>query len=149
MASAEDLRALVAAILDSIFFEADLRERWAARALAWLLEAESPHLTCRSHQVRLTSGLCTCASTQAKDVGSSSLSLSVLTGSDAAVCCGPYMSCKPLAVWESAAALRPASVQGVAASTDKRGLCGAPGLPAQVHGPHERTTCPMHGCAIL
>ena len=51
MASAEDLRALVGAILDSIFFEADLRERWASRALAWLLEAESPHLAGRSHQV--------------------------------------------------------------------------------------------------
>lgn len=53
MASAEDLRALVGAILDSIFFEADLRERWAFRALAWLLEAESPHLAGRSHQVLL------------------------------------------------------------------------------------------------
>ena len=49
--SAEALRALVVAILDSIFFESDLRERWAGRALTWALEAESPHLACRSHQV--------------------------------------------------------------------------------------------------
>ena len=51
MPSADELRALVGAVLDGIFFEADLRERWAQRALSWLLEAEAPHLTGRSHQV--------------------------------------------------------------------------------------------------
>ena len=49
--SAEALRQLVGAMLASIFFESDLRDRWAATALDWLRTAHSRHLACRSHQV--------------------------------------------------------------------------------------------------
>ncbi|KAK9829934.1 hypothetical protein WJX72_008722 [[Myrmecia] bisecta] len=45
------LTALVNAIVDSIFFESDLRERWAQQALKCMLECSSRHLACRSHQV--------------------------------------------------------------------------------------------------
>ena len=48
------LAALVNAVTDSIFFESDLQERWAAEALKWMLECNSRHLTCRSHQVHPT-----------------------------------------------------------------------------------------------
>ena len=46
------LSALTNAILESIFFERDLKERWAAEALKWMLDSNSRHLACRSHQVR-------------------------------------------------------------------------------------------------
>ena len=45
------LSALTNAILESIFFERDLKERWAAEALKWMLDSNSRHLACRSHQV--------------------------------------------------------------------------------------------------
>ncbi|KAL3146697.1 hypothetical protein ABBQ32_000921 [Trebouxia sp. C0010 RCD-2024] len=51
LASSVALAALVNAVTDSIFFESDLRERWAAEALKWMLECNSRHLACRSHQV--------------------------------------------------------------------------------------------------
>ena len=50
--SALALHELTNAILESIFFEKDLRERWAAEALRWMLDSNSRHLACRSHQVR-------------------------------------------------------------------------------------------------
>lgn len=49
--SALALSALATAILESIFFERDLRERWAAEALRWMTDSNSRHLACRSHQV--------------------------------------------------------------------------------------------------
>ena len=49
--SAIALSALTNAILESIFFERDLKERWAAEALKWMLDSSSRHLACRSHQV--------------------------------------------------------------------------------------------------
>ena len=49
--SAAALTALTNAIVDSIFFESDLRERWAAEALRWMLDSNSRHLACRSHQI--------------------------------------------------------------------------------------------------
>lgn len=51
LASSAALAALVNAVTDSIFFESDLRERWAAEALKWMLECNSRHLAGRSHQV--------------------------------------------------------------------------------------------------
>lgn len=51
--SAIALSALTNAILESIFFERDLKERWAAEALKWMLDSSSRHLACRSHQVWL------------------------------------------------------------------------------------------------
>ena len=51
LASSVALAALVNAVTDSIFFESDLRERWAAEALKWMLECNSRHMACRSHQV--------------------------------------------------------------------------------------------------
>ena len=51
LASSVALSALVRAVTDAIFFESDLRERWAAEALKWMLECNSRHLACRSHQV--------------------------------------------------------------------------------------------------
>lgn len=51
LASSIALAALVNAVTDSIFFESDLRERWAGEALKWMLECNSRHLACRSHQV--------------------------------------------------------------------------------------------------
>lgn len=56
--SAEALRQLVHAMLASIFFESDLRDRWAATALDWLTCAHSRHLACRSHQARPRPRLC-------------------------------------------------------------------------------------------
>ena len=49
--SAESLRQLVGAMLSSIFFEKELREKWAACALDWIRVAHSRHLACRSQQV--------------------------------------------------------------------------------------------------
>ncbi len=51
--SSEAMGSLANAILDSIFFESGLRERWAQEALRWMLEASSRHFACRSHQVCL------------------------------------------------------------------------------------------------
>lgn len=51
LASSVALAALVNAVTDAIFFESDLREKWAAEALKWMLECNSRHLACRSHQV--------------------------------------------------------------------------------------------------
>lgn len=51
LASSVALSALVGAVTEAIFFESDLRERWAAEALKWMLECHSRHLACRSHQV--------------------------------------------------------------------------------------------------
>jgi len=51
LASSTALAALVNAVTEAIFFESDLRERWAAEALKWMLECNSRHLACRSHQV--------------------------------------------------------------------------------------------------
>ena len=51
LASSTALAALVNAVTEAIYFESDLRERWAAEALKWMLECNSRHLTCRSHQV--------------------------------------------------------------------------------------------------
>lgn len=53
--SALALSALTSAILESIFFERDLRERWAAEALKWMMDSNSRHLACRSHQVVIPS----------------------------------------------------------------------------------------------
>ena len=38
-------------VVDSAFFESDLRERWAAEAMKWMLECNSRHFAGRSHQV--------------------------------------------------------------------------------------------------
>ena len=35
-------------------FEADIRGRWAAEAMRWMLQSSSRHLTTRSHQVSAT-----------------------------------------------------------------------------------------------
>lgn len=51
LASAAALGQLVATIVDAIFFEPELREKWAAEALRWMLECHTRHLACRSHQV--------------------------------------------------------------------------------------------------
>ncbi len=51
LASSTALAALVNAVTEAIFFESDLRERWAAEALKWMLGCNSRHLACRSHQV--------------------------------------------------------------------------------------------------
>ena len=51
LASSIALSSLVGAVTEAIFFESDLRERWAAEALKWMLECNSRHLACRSHQV--------------------------------------------------------------------------------------------------
>eukprot|EP00891_Asterochloris_glomerata_P001080 jgi/Astpho2/1080/fgenesh1_pg.00017_%23_19_t len=45
------LTALANAVVDSAFFESDLRERWAAEAMKWMLECNSRHFAGRSHQV--------------------------------------------------------------------------------------------------
>ena len=50
LTSAEALRQTVGAMLSSIFFERELRERWAVTALDWMRSAHSRHLACRSHQ---------------------------------------------------------------------------------------------------
>ena len=54
LSSAFALTALTSAIVESIFFEKDIRERWAKEALKWMLESNSRHLACRSHQVQST-----------------------------------------------------------------------------------------------
>ncbi|KAK9867850.1 hypothetical protein WJX84_002781 [Apatococcus fuscideae] len=51
LGSSEAMGSLANAILDSIFFESGLRERWAEEALRWMLEAGNRHLACRSHQI--------------------------------------------------------------------------------------------------
>lgn len=45
------LSALVLSMVDSIFFQGDLRETWGAEALKWAMECTSRHLACRSHQI--------------------------------------------------------------------------------------------------
>ena len=42
--------------VDVLHFEDDIRGRWAAEAMRWLLQSSSRHLTSRSHQV--SAGLC-------------------------------------------------------------------------------------------
>ena len=37
--------------VDVLGFEADIRGRWAAEAMRWMLQSSSRHLTARSHQV--------------------------------------------------------------------------------------------------
>nr|ATG70920.1 ARM repeat superfamily protein [Callitropsis funebris] len=49
--SAALLSALVLSVVDAIFFQGDLRERWGAEALKWAMECTSRHLACRSHQI--------------------------------------------------------------------------------------------------
>lgn len=49
--SAALLSALVLSVVDAIFFQGDLRERWGAEALKWAVECTSRHLACRSHQI--------------------------------------------------------------------------------------------------
>ncbi|GER30702.1 ARM repeat superfamily protein, partial [Striga asiatica] len=49
--SAALLSALVQSMVDAIFFQGDLRERWGAEALKWAMECTSRHLACRSHQI--------------------------------------------------------------------------------------------------
>lgn len=49
--SAALLSALVLSMVDSIFFQGDLRETWGAEALKWAMECTSRHLACRSHQI--------------------------------------------------------------------------------------------------
>ena len=51
LASSEAMANLANALLDSIYFETDLRARWAQEALRWMLEAGNRHYACRSHQV--------------------------------------------------------------------------------------------------
>ena len=45
------LATLVNSIVAVMFFQADLRERWAAEALQWLLESCNPKHVTLSHQV--------------------------------------------------------------------------------------------------
>ncbi|GKU97457.1 hypothetical protein SLEP1_g10601 [Rubroshorea leprosula] len=49
--SAALLSALVQSMVDSIFFQGDLRETWGTEALKWAMECTSRHLACRSHQI--------------------------------------------------------------------------------------------------
>ncbi|KAL2624356.1 hypothetical protein R1flu_008601 [Riccia fluitans] len=49
--SAALLSALVLSVVDAIFFQGDLRERWGDVALKWAMECTSRHLACRSHQI--------------------------------------------------------------------------------------------------
>ncbi|EIE19264.1 hypothetical protein COCSUDRAFT_48883 [Coccomyxa subellipsoidea C-169] len=49
--SANALHALVTSLVEALSFEEELRERWAAEALRWLLHCSSRHLAERSHQV--------------------------------------------------------------------------------------------------
>ncbi|CAM6088431.1 unnamed protein product [Calypogeia fissa] len=49
--SAALLSALVLSVVDAIFFQGDLRERWGEEALKWAMECTSRHLACRSHQI--------------------------------------------------------------------------------------------------
>lgn len=49
--SAALLSALVQSVVDAVFFQGDLRERWGEEALKWAMECSSRHLACRSHQI--------------------------------------------------------------------------------------------------
>ncbi|KAJ7549297.1 hypothetical protein O6H91_07G048400 [Diphasiastrum complanatum] len=49
--SAALLSALVLSVVDAIFFQGDLRERWGQEALKWAMECTSRHLASRSHQI--------------------------------------------------------------------------------------------------
>ncbi|XP_024392551.1 uncharacterized protein [Physcomitrium patens] len=49
--SAALLSALVLSVVDAIFFQGDLREKWGEEALKWAMECTSKHLACRSHQI--------------------------------------------------------------------------------------------------
>lgn len=49
--SAALLSALVQSVVDAIFFQGDLREKWGEEALKWAMECTSRHLACRSHQI--------------------------------------------------------------------------------------------------
>ncbi|KAK9846072.1 hypothetical protein WJX84_000717, partial [Apatococcus fuscideae] len=51
LASSEAMANLANALLDSIYFETELRARWAQEALRWMLEAGNRHYACRSHQI--------------------------------------------------------------------------------------------------
>lgn len=46
------LPTLVNAIVAAMFFQSDLRARWAAEALQWLLESSNPQHVTLSHQVK-------------------------------------------------------------------------------------------------
>jgi hypothetical protein len=52
-AAADDstLPTLVNSVVAAMFFQSDLRERWAAEALQWLLESCNPQHVTLSHQV--------------------------------------------------------------------------------------------------
>ena len=41
-------------------FEGDIRGRWAAEAMRWMLQSSSRHLTTRSHQVVCKALPCSC-----------------------------------------------------------------------------------------
>eukprot|EP00271_Cylindrocystis_brebissonii_P019651 TRINITY_DN608_c0_g2_i1.p1 TRINITY_DN608_c0_g2~~TRINITY_DN608_c0_g2_i1.p1 ORF type:complete len:899 (-),score=195.67 TRINITY_DN608_c0_g2_i1:1536-3866(-) len=45
------LASLVTSVVDAIFFQSDLRERWGEQALKWAMECSSRHAACRSHQI--------------------------------------------------------------------------------------------------
>ena len=47
------LPTLVNAIVAAMFFQSDLRARWAAEALQWLLESSNPQHVTLSHQVSM------------------------------------------------------------------------------------------------
>lgn len=49
--SAALLSALVQSVVDAVFFQGDLRQRWGEEALKWAIECSSRHLACRSHQI--------------------------------------------------------------------------------------------------
>ncbi|KAH6559063.1 hypothetical protein KP509_1Z029100 [Ceratopteris richardii] len=49
--SAALLSALVQSVVDAVFFQGDLRQRWGEEALKWAMECSSRHLACRSHQI--------------------------------------------------------------------------------------------------
>ena len=40
--------------VDVLHFEEDIRGRWAAEAMRWLLQSSSRHLTARSHQASVS-----------------------------------------------------------------------------------------------
>eukprot|EP00850_Spirogloea_muscicola_P016988 SM000142S00502 [mRNA] locus=s142:28293:45159:+ [translate_table: standard] len=49
--SASLLSSLVLSVVDAIFFQGDLRERWGEEALKWAMECTSGHMAARSHQI--------------------------------------------------------------------------------------------------
>lgn len=51
LSSAALLSALVQSVVDAVFFQGDLRQRWGEEALKWAMECSSRHLACRSHQI--------------------------------------------------------------------------------------------------